>query len=152
MSDDESSHPGAGKDKWDKLAILLHPVGGLLTAVAVASLGLIGSRALDRQQNTEARLRLYSELMSRREESESNLRKEMFQSIIGSFFDPGASSMEAKLLKMELLAQNFNGAPHLPPSLPPPPRELPRPPRPPGVPPALRAPPGGGEVERLVKV
>jgi hypothetical protein len=110
MSDDESSHPGAGKDKWDKLAILLHPVGGLLTAVAVASLGLIGSRALDRQQNTEARLRLYSELMSRREESESNLRKEMFQSIIGSFFDPGASSMEAKLLKMELLAQNFNEA------------------------------------------
>src|ERR1043166_7279961 len=102
--------PPAGKDHWDKLAILLHPVGGLLTAVAVASLGLIGSRALDRQQNTEARLRLYSELMSRREESESNLRKEMFQSIIGSFFDPGASSMEAKLLKMELLAQNFNEA------------------------------------------
>src|ERR1051326_3699113 len=45
MSDNESSHPGAGKDKWDKLAILLHPVGGLLTAVAVASLRLLGSRA-----------------------------------------------------------------------------------------------------------
>ena len=114
MSEDAPSAPAA-KDKWDKIAVLLHPVGGLLTAMAVASLGLIGSRALDRQQNTEARLRLYSELMSRREESEATLRKEMFQSIIGSFFDPGASTMEAKLLKMELLAENFHEALNLTP-------------------------------------
>src|ERR1051326_1918814 len=111
MSDDESSHPGAGKDKWDKLAILLHPVGGLLTAVAVASLGLIGSPALDPQPKPETRLPPSPPPRRRGgEEPESNLRKEMFQSIIGSFFDPGASSMEAKLLKMELLAQNFNEA------------------------------------------
>ena len=45
--------PG-GKDWWDKLAIVLSPLGGLLTAIAVASLGLIGSRALDRQQSSEA--------------------------------------------------------------------------------------------------
>ena len=75
------------KDRWDKLAIILAPVGGLLTAVAVATLGFTGSRALERQQSSEAKLRLYSELMSRREESEATLRKEMFQSIIGSFFD-----------------------------------------------------------------
>ena len=107
MSDDA---PPAKKDHWDKLAILLHPVGGLLTAIAVASLGLIGSRALDRQQSNDARLRLYSELMTRREESEATLRKEMFQSIIGSFFDAGNASLEVKLLKMELLAQNFHEA------------------------------------------
>lgn len=98
------------KDRWDKLQIILAPVGGLLTAVAVASLGFIGSSALEQQQNTEAKLRLYSELMSKREESEATLRKEMFQSIIGSFFDAQSTSLEAKLLKMELLAQNFHEA------------------------------------------
>ena len=98
------------KDFWDKLQIILAPVGGLLTAVAVASLGFIGSRALEHQQNSEAKLRLYSELMSKREDSEATLRKEMFQSIIGSFFDAQSTSLESKLLKMELLAQNFHEA------------------------------------------
>ena len=100
----------APKDFWDKLRIVLSPLGGLLTAVAVASLGFIGSRTIERQQSSEAKLRLYSELMTRREESEGTLRKEMFQSIIGSFFDPGSTSLETKLLKMELLAQNFHEA------------------------------------------
>jgi len=109
MSPEPTPPPGP-KDSWDKMAIILAPVGGLLTALAVASLGLFGSRALDRQQSSEAKLRLYSELMSRREESEATLRKEMFQSIIGSFFDPKSTSLEAEMLKMELLAQNFHEA------------------------------------------
>ena len=103
------------KDFWDKLQIALSPLGGLFTAVAVASLGLIGSRARDRQQSSEAKLRLYSELMTRREESEATLRKEMFQSIIGSFFDTQSTSLESKVLKMELLAQNFHEALNLQP-------------------------------------
>lgn len=103
------------KDKWDKLQIILAPVGGLLTALAVASLGFMGSRTIERQQSNEAKLRLYSELMSRREESEATLRKEMFQSIIGSFFDPQSASIENKVLKMELLAQNFHEALNLSP-------------------------------------
>jgi hypothetical protein len=102
--------PKGEKDFWDKIHVLLAPVGGLLTAIAVASLGIMGSRALDQQQSSEAKLRLYSELMSRREESEATLRKEMFQSIIGSFFDASSSSLEVRLLKMELLAQNFHEA------------------------------------------
>lgn len=103
------------KDRWDKLQIILAPVGGLLTALAVASLGFMGSRTIERQQSNEAKLRLYSELMSRREESEATLRKEMFQSIIGSFFDPQSASIETKVLKMELLAQNFHEALNLSP-------------------------------------
>jgi hypothetical protein len=98
------------KDFWDRLQIVLSPVGGLLTAIAVAMLGIMGSRTVERQQSSEAKLRLYSELMTRREESEATLRKEMFQSIIGSFFDPASSSLETRLLKMELLAQNFHEA------------------------------------------
>jgi hypothetical protein len=98
------------KDFWDILQIILSPVGGLLTAIAVASLGFMGSRTIERQQASEAKLRLYSELMTRREESEATLRKEMFQSIIGSFFDASSSSLDTRLLKMELLAQNFHEA------------------------------------------
>jgi hypothetical protein len=107
--------PPDHKDRWDKLAIILAPLGGLLTAVAVASLGIFGSRALEQQQSSEAKLRLYSELMSRREESEATLRKEMFQSIIGSFFDQATSSLDVRLLKMELLAHNFHEALNLTP-------------------------------------
>ncbi|HEX5818986.1 MAG TPA: hypothetical protein VFY20_08910 [Gemmatimonadales bacterium] len=103
------------KDFWDKLQIVLQPLGGLLTAVAVAMLGFMGSSAIDRQQSNEAKLRLYSELMSRREESEATLRKEMFQSIIGSFFDNQQATLDARLLKMELLAQNFHEALNLTP-------------------------------------
>jgi hypothetical protein len=102
--------PGQNKDFWDRLQIILSPVGGLLTAIAVASLGIAGSRTLERQQSNEAKLRLYSELMTRREESEATLRKEMFQSIIGSFFDAQSASLDTRLLKMELLAQNFHEA------------------------------------------
>lgn len=98
------------KDFWDRLQIVLSPLGGLLTAMAVAMLGIMGSRAVERQQSSEAKLRLYSELMTRREESEATLRKEMFQSIIGSFFDPQTASLDTRLLKMELLAQNFHEA------------------------------------------
>jgi hypothetical protein len=105
----DSNRP-AKKDFWDRLQIVLSPLGGLLTALAVASLGFIGSRTIERQQSNEAKLRLYSELMTRREESEATLRKEMFQSIIGSFFDASSTTLEAKLLKMELLAQNFHEA------------------------------------------
>lgn len=107
MSDSAKAN---SKDFWDRLQIILSPLGGLLTAIAVASLGFIGSRTVERQQSSEAKLRLYSELMTRREESEATLRKEMFQSIIGSFFDIQSTSLETKLLKMELLAQNFHEA------------------------------------------
>lgn len=106
---------GGGKDFWDRLQIILSPLGGLLTAIAVASLGFIGSRTVERQQAAESKIRLYSELMTRREESEATLRKEMFQSIIGSFFDAGSASLETRLLKMELLAENFHEALNLAP-------------------------------------
>jgi hypothetical protein len=103
------------KDRWDRAQIVLSPVGGLLTAIAVASLGFMGSRTMERQQSAQERIRLYSELMTRREESEATLRKEMFQSIIGSFFEIQSASLETRLLKMELLAQNFHEALNLTP-------------------------------------
>ena len=99
---------GESKDAWDKAAIVLHPVGGLLTAAAIALFGFVTSNMLNRRQAIETNTRLYSELMSRREESESALRKDMFVSIINSFLTPGGSDVGAAVLNLELLAYNFH--------------------------------------------
>lgn len=101
------SAPGQ-KDRWDKMAVILAPMGGLLTALAVAFVGVKGSQMIDRRQAAETNARLYSELMSRREEAESALRKDMFVSIIGSFLQPSAGDLDGKVLNLELLAYNFN--------------------------------------------
>jgi len=101
----EQGHP---KDFWDKLQIFLQPVGGLLTALAIALFGFITSSKLDQRQALETNTRLYSELMSRREESESALRKDMFVSIITSFLNPNATDLNSDVLNLELLAQNFH--------------------------------------------
>jgi hypothetical protein len=103
------------KDFWDKIAIVLHPVGGLLTASAVAYVGMTGSQLLERRQSLDTNARLYSELMSRREEAESGLRKDMFVSIISSFLQPSPGDLSAKVLNLELLAYNFHDSLNLKP-------------------------------------
>jgi hypothetical protein len=97
------------RDGWDKLQILVQPLGGLFTALAIAMLGFKSSEFLNRRQAIETNTRLYSELMSKREESESALRKDMFQTIIGSFVSAkGKGDLDASVLNLELLAYNFH--------------------------------------------
>ncbi len=118
------------KDKWDKADVLLKPLGGLLAALSVAVVGYLLNSALHKHQAIESNIRLYSELMSQREQAESALRKDMFTSIIDSFLAPngtapalrgvverdtgeigeltGDRSLERKLLNLELLAYNFH--------------------------------------------
>lgn len=103
-----SEETGKKRDRWDKIDILMRPVGGLLTAMAIALLGFITSGALNRRQAVETNTRLYSELMSRREESESALRKDMCVSIIASFVDPRDNALDADVLNLEMLAYNFH--------------------------------------------
>src|SRR5262245_46796970 len=59
-------------------------------------------------QTADTNARLYSELTSRREESESALRKDMFTSIINSFLGAGPQTLEQKMLNLELLVYNFH--------------------------------------------
>jgi len=107
------------RNGWDKLAVLLQSGGGLLTAVTVTILGFIGSNYLkdrenaesalrERMQANEANIRIYTELMSRREEAESALRKDMFVSMIQTFLKPGSGSLDEKVLNLELLSYNFH--------------------------------------------
>ena len=119
MSAEDRDAPPPRRDTWDKASIVLQPVGGLLTAVAVALLGFftssylrenerIASERQERMQTADTNARLYSELISRREESESALRKDMFTSIINSFLGAGPQTLDQRILNLELLVYNFH--------------------------------------------
>ncbi len=103
-----ADEPLKKRDRWDKIDILMHPVGGLLTAAAIALLGFITSSALSQRQAVDTNTRLYTELMSRREDSESALRKDMCVSIINSFVNPSERGLGASILNLEMLAYNFH--------------------------------------------
>lgn len=103
-----SEEPAKKRDAWDKIDILMRPMGGLLTAVAITVLGFITSSALNQRQALDTNTRLYSELMSRREESESALRKDMCVSIINSFVSPRDTGLSTSVLNLEMLAYNFH--------------------------------------------
>src|SRR5262245_33827793 len=96
------------KDKWDKFDIVLRPVNGLLTALAVALLGYYTSSIVRQQETRDSNERVYTELMSSREQAESSLRKDMFLSIIQAFLRPESGGLEAKMLNLEMLAYNFH--------------------------------------------
>lgn len=103
-----SEEPVKKRDAWDKFDILMRPVGGLLAAVAITVFGFITSSALGQRQAVDTNTRLYTELMSRREESESALRKDMCVSIINSFVSPRDMGLSASVLNLEMLAYNFH--------------------------------------------
>jgi hypothetical protein len=92
------------RDRWDKLQILLDPIGKALTALLVVLLGYIVNDALQRDQKRRA----YVELINQRELADSNLRKDMFVKVIEQFIDPGDSTLENRILNLELLVYNFH--------------------------------------------
>ena len=96
------------KDFWDKVDIVLRPINGVLTALAVALLGYYTSGILRQSELRQTNERVYTELMSSRELSESGLRKDMFLSIIQTFFRSDTAGLEAKMLNLEMLAYNFH--------------------------------------------
>jgi hypothetical protein len=103
------------KDLWDKLQIIFHPLNGLLTAVAVALLGYYTSSVLRSSEEQTTKQRIYTELTTSREQADSILRKDMFLSIIETFQRPESSSLEAKMLNLELLTYNFHDSLNLKP-------------------------------------
>jgi hypothetical protein len=105
----DETKPEKQKDLWDKVDIVLRPINGLLTALAVGLLGYYTSNALRSRETTETNERVYTQLMSGREQAESGLRKDMFLSIIQPFLlRPEASGLESKMLNLEMLAYNFH--------------------------------------------
>ena len=94
------------KDRWDKLDIILRPVGGFLTAFAVAYVGILGSQYLKRREATETDRQLYIELLSKRQERDTAFRRDMLKPEIEAVQAIGGP-IQTKMLNMELLAANF---------------------------------------------
>src|SRR5512132_2389980 len=92
------------RDKWDKVQVLLDPVGKIITALLVVYLGYWGNGVLQEDQKRRA----YVELLSRREEADGNLRKDMFGKVIEQFVEPNKAGLENRILNLELLAYNFH--------------------------------------------
>jgi hypothetical protein len=72
-------------------------------------------RERDQKQSAERELRdqkarLYAELMSRREEADSALRKDMLGKVFDKFFSEARGDPREQVLKLEILAKNFHDA------------------------------------------
>jgi hypothetical protein len=100
--------PKHGKDFWDKVDIILRPINGLLTALAVGLLGYYTSSVLRQNDTAETNRRVYTELTAGREQAESSLRKDMSLSIMQTFLRPESAGLEDKMLNLEMLAYNFH--------------------------------------------
>jgi hypothetical protein len=73
--------------------------------------GYLLNSSLNYSQTRDSNLRLYADMMGRREEADSALRKDMFQSILSSFVPPTAGQApnpESQVMNLELLAYNFH--------------------------------------------
>jgi hypothetical protein len=92
------------KDGWDRADILLK---GLLP-LAVAGVGYFGTSYLASRQGDEATTQFYTGLLARREEADSNLRKEMFRYVIDNFLGNPQADPHKKVLGLEMLAVNFH--------------------------------------------
>jgi hypothetical protein len=110
MSEDEAPRPADSHRTWpiDLIKVLALP---LVTLV----LGYWFNSSLNERQQIDNNVRLYAEMMGRREEADSNLRKDMFNSILNTFMakDPSLKmtpdeQIRQQILSLELLAYNFH--------------------------------------------
>jgi len=108
MSSEQAPKP----DWFDRILKLLTPVIGSLL---VAGLAIYGNQAITKYSSRQENARLITQLQIQREQAESDLRKDIFQQAIGSLLseDELKSSdlpISKRLLKLELLAENFGGS------------------------------------------
>ncbi len=107
----EIRHPAGGMSQWPWIELMKVLALPLVTLV----LGYWFNASLNERQQVESNIRLYAEMMGRREEADSNLRKDMFNSILNTFMtkDPSLrltseELIRQQILSLELLAYNFH--------------------------------------------
>jgi hypothetical protein len=116
MADGDSN--GDSRFNWLELVkILALPLATLIIGyyfnVALNKRQATENAALSERQAHDSYVHLYADMMGRREESDSSLRKDMFQSILATFLrkdpkQPSSQYFEQEVLNIELLAYNFH--------------------------------------------
>ena len=68
-----------------------------------------------RREQAEQQFRLYTDLMSKREESDTAVRRGLFDKLIGSYLAPTPGDLGKRLVALELLSLNFHDSLNLSP-------------------------------------
>ena len=68
-----------------------------------------------RREQAEQQFRLYTDLMSKREESDTAVRRGLFDKLMGTYLAPNPGDMGKRLVALELLSLNFHDALNLSP-------------------------------------
>jgi hypothetical protein len=98
------------KDIWEKLDVVFKAIA----ALAVAFVSVFGSMYLQGKAQKDAKVGLYVQLMTNRERSDSDLRKEMFNIVIKEFLEPKEQQekveerIKKRVLAVEMLTYNFH--------------------------------------------
>jgi hypothetical protein len=99
------------KDWWDKADVILK----VIITLVVALVGILGQQYLSTMTEESNRHRLHTELLVRREEAETSLKRDVFNTIYSSFLSQSSSNPGDRLLALELLAYNFHESVNLEP-------------------------------------
>src|SRR6185436_17139199 len=107
MSQDSAQNPGPPPKPsgWARTGGVLRD---LATPLTVAIVGLLASLFVNRQETAETNRRAFAELLSQREEADTNLRREMFKTVLDSVLQKGDTDLDGQILKLEILAYNFS--------------------------------------------
>jgi hypothetical protein len=82
--------------------------------LAALILGFYFNYTLSKSQARDSDMRLYTEMMGRREQADSDLRKDMFTAVLDKFMSNDSKNMkesdklDQQILELELLAYNFH--------------------------------------------
>jgi hypothetical protein len=83
-------------------------IGTLAIPAALAIIAQQYQHAQADRQINDARLRLYTELLSKREEADSALRQGIFDKVLATYLTPSGQELQPKLAALDLLASNFH--------------------------------------------
>ena len=69
------------RDKWDKIEILGKVAASFTTAIVILAMGIFGNLFVQSLENK----RTYTELLTQREQADTNLRKDMFSVLLKGY-------------------------------------------------------------------
>ncbi len=107
MATQSTPAPALPPTEPPKSSFLKEPTKWLQVLIIPLTTLIIGQYASSWQERESAR-RTYAEMMNSREQAESSLRKDMFQTTIVPFLAGKTDNIEAAVLRLELLAGNFH--------------------------------------------
>lgn len=75
---------------------------------AAAQRAKLERQAADDRARQEQRIQLYTSLLNKREETDTAVRRDIFQNLMGTYLKGGERNPQEKLVQLELLALNFH--------------------------------------------